>query len=288
MDETERREALADFLRTRRMRLSPEDVGLPPGFRRRTPGLRREEVAQLANIGTSWYTSLEQGRDVNPSEQVLESLVQALRLTDAERRHLFLLALRYVPEQNLPMEEQVSPALEQMVMALDPHPAYITGRRWDVLTWNKTADHIFNFSQATTPYGRNMLWRAFTNAASVHDYEEWAAVARGMVARFRADSARYPGDKAFARLIEDLQKTSAEFREWWSQHDVIGVPNCHKEFQHPTLGYLEFEYVELQVPDNLDLRILVYNATPATVAKLKPLLAADEGGQAQELYAGGR
>jgi transcriptional regulator with XRE-family HTH domain len=276
MDETERREALADFLRTRRMRLSPEDVGLPPGFRRRTPGLRREEVAQLANIGISWYTSLEQGRDVKPSEQVLECLAQALRLTPDERRHLFLLALQYLPAQELPTDEQVSPGLERMVKALDPNPAYIMGRRWDLLTWNRAADHIFNFHTITPPYTRNMLWRIFTNAAARKTSDDWTYRARGLVAQFRADSARYPGDPAFTALIDDLQSTSPEFRQWWSQHDVLSIPNCHKEMQHPTLGYLEFEYVILQVPDNPDLKMVVYTANPATAAKLASVLSSEE------------
>lgn len=276
MDETERREALADFLRTRRMRLSPEDVGLPPGFRRRTPGLRREEVAQLANIGTSWYTSLEQGRDVNPSEQVLECLAQALRLTPDERRHLFLLALQHLPSQDLPSEEQVSPGLEGMVKALDPHPAYIVGRRWDLLTWNKAADHLFNIRTIPPPHTRNMLWRIFSNSEGKDSNTSWAYVARGLVAQFRADSVRYQSDPSFATLIEDLQRTSAAFCQWWSQHDVLSIPNCHKELQHPTLGYLEFEYVTLQVPANPDLKMIVYTATSATVAKLESLLSSHE------------
>jgi transcriptional regulator with XRE-family HTH domain len=277
MDETERREALADFLRTRRMRLSPEDVGLPPGFRRRTPGLRREEVAQLANIGISWYTSLEQARDVKPSEQVLECLAQALRLTSDERRHLFLLALQYLPTQEIPMDEQVSPGLERMIRALDPNPAYIIGRCWDLLTWNRAADHIFNFHNETSPHARNMIWRIFTNPATRKISTDWTYRARGLVAQFRADSARYPGDPAFAALIEDLQHASPEFRQWWSQHDVLSIPNCHKEMRHPILGYLEFEYVTLQVPDHPDLKMIVYTANPATAAKLASVLSSEEG-----------
>lgn len=276
MDETERREALADFLRTRRMRLSPTDVGLPPGFRRRTPGLRREEVAQLANIGTSWYTSLEQGRDVNPSEQVLECLAQALRLTSDERRHLFLLALQHLPSQDLPAEEQVSTGLERMVKALDPHPAYIVGRRWDLLAWNRAAEHVFNIRNIPPPHNRNMLWRIFANSTDKGSNSAWAYAARGLVAQFRADSTRYQGDPSFVALIEDLQRASAEFCQWWSQHDVLSIPNCHKELRHPTLGYLEFEYVTLQVPANPDLKMIVYTATPATIAKLEPLLSSNE------------
>src|SRR6266542_3276725 len=143
MEERERRQALADFLRTRRARLSPAEVGLPAGMRRRTPGLRREEVAQLAHIGTSWYVWLEQGRDVHPSPEVLESLAQALRLTLNERRHLFLLAGQALPQHVLPAEESANPALQQVLDDLNSTPAYAVGRRWDCLAWNKAADRLF-------------------------------------------------------------------------------------------------------------------------------------------------
>ena len=139
MQENERRQALADFLRKRRASLSPDEVGLPPGLRRRTPGLRREEVAELANIGVSWYTMLEQGYDVHPSRQVLESLAGALRLTSNERRHLFLLAGQPLPSPALPGEEGVSPALQQLLEDLNPTPACVIGWRWDYLAWNKAA-----------------------------------------------------------------------------------------------------------------------------------------------------
>src|SRR5689334_14039681 len=147
MDEKERREALGAFLRTRRARLQPTDVGLPVRTRRRTPGLRREDVAELANIGVSWYTLLEQGQDVHPSRQVLESLVQALRLTPAEEKHLFLLAYKELPVHKEVEEEPVSPALQRVVDALDPHPAFIIGLRWDVLAWNRAAELLFNFNE---------------------------------------------------------------------------------------------------------------------------------------------
>jgi transcriptional regulator with XRE-family HTH domain len=152
VDDSERRRALADFLRTRRTRLSPPDVDLPWGSRRRTPGLRREEVAQLANIGTSWYVALEQGRDVHPSEQVLESLAQALRLNEAERHHLFLLAQPQSATNPPPAEETVGHALQQAIDALNPHPTYVLGRRWDLLTWNRAAELVFTFSEIAPPH----------------------------------------------------------------------------------------------------------------------------------------
>lgn len=279
MNDEERRKALAEFLMTRRARLSPADVGLPLRSRRRTPGLRREEVAELANIGTSWYTSLEQGRDVHPSEAVLESLAQALKLSVDERQHLFLLALQHTPTREAPAEEQPGLALQRAVQALDPNPAYVLGRRWDVLVFNKAADLVFSLKDIPPPYTHNVIWRTFSspNSQRIHrDQERWENVARGMIAQLRASYARYPGDPWFAELIEDLQRVSEQFRLWWSQHDVLSVPECHKEIEHSTLGFLEFEQVMLQVPTNPDLKLLIYTATPATLAKLARTLAPNE------------
>ncbi len=168
MQEREYRQALADFLRQRRARLTPAEVGLPSGIRRRTPGLRREEVAQLANMGISWYVWLEQGRDVHPSASVLESLAQALRLTPNERRHLFLLAGQPLPPLSIsPTKESISPALQQVLDDLNPSPAYVLGRRYDYLAWNKAADGLFSISDialdTSSPYPRNLLWRLFTS-----------------------------------------------------------------------------------------------------------------------------
>src|SRR5690348_12579225 len=156
MNEDERRQALADFLRKQRERRSPAEVGLPPGLRRRTPGLRREEVAQLANIGTSWYVWLEQGRNVRPSVQVLESLAQALKLTPNERRHLFLLAGQALPPHMSPTKECVSPVLQQMLDDLNPIPAYVMGRRWDYLAWNQAAEEVLHIPAEGLPYERNL------------------------------------------------------------------------------------------------------------------------------------
>ena len=277
MDEMERRLALGDFLRSRRARLSPADVDLPQGFRRRTPGLRREEVAQLANIGTSWYISLEQGRDVHPSEQVLHSLSQALKLNDDELQHLFLLALGYIPIRMLPPGEEVTPGLQQVVNALDLNPAYIIGRRWDLLSWNSAAELVFAFSHIPPPHTRNVVWRAFTHPFVLQAHRDPAHVeriAQGMIAQFRADSARYPGDPYFAELIADLQQASALFREWWPRHDVLSVPDCHKEMKNHKLGYLEFEQVVLQVPTSPNLRMMIYSASTATSAKIEKALQA--------------
>ena len=269
MEDGERRHLLAQFLRTRRERLAPGDVGLPVGARRRTPGLRREEVALLAGMGASWYTSLEQGRDVHPSEQVLESLARTLRLTADERRYLLTLALRHEPAETAPDAEELSPALRRLVESLDPHPAYIMGRRWDALAWNRAAALVFSMDALTPPHSRNMLWRIFTNPRLREHNPNWERVARFTVAQFRSDYARYPGDPRFATLIADLRRACPEFAVWWSQHDVSGRPDCHKHIRHATLGTLDFEQVTMQPDTHPDLKIVILSAEPTTAALLQ-------------------
>ena len=271
MNERDRRQALADFLRTQRARISPADVGLQPGFRRRTPGLRREEVAELANIGASWYIWLEQARDVHPSPQVLESLAQALRLTPNERRHLFLLAGQSLPAPISPSEESVSPALQQVLDDLNPTPVYAVGRRWDYIAWNSAADRLFAISEATSRYARNMIWRLFTNPA-MRERPHWEQLARSTLAEFRAANARYPGDQWFEELIEDLKQVSPEFSRWWPHHDVRSALDGHKVIEHPALGRLEFEHITLQMFSAPDIRIMIYTPLAETRTKLERLI----------------
>jgi transcriptional regulator with XRE-family HTH domain len=273
MDERERREALAAFLRTRRARLQPADVGLPVRNRRRTPGLRREEVAELANIGVSWYTLLEQGQDVHPSRQVLSSLSQALRFTAAEERHLFLLAYGEMPGKRLMEEEQVTPALQRVVDALNPHPAFLIGLRWDVLTWNRAAELLFRFHEPCPPHARNVVWRFFQHGNRTF-YQEWEKQAQGLVAQFRADYARYPDDASFREIIEDLQQASSQFCQWWEQQNVRGLPDGPRVMKHPMLGWLEFDHVTFQTSFSPDLRVKVYSADPTTASKLEQALSA--------------
>jgi transcriptional regulator with XRE-family HTH domain len=280
MQEHERRLALANFLRQRRASLSPADVGLLPGVRRRTPGLRREEVAQLASIGASWYVWLEQGRDVHPSGQVLESLALALRLTPNERRHLFLLAGQPPPPSGSPLEERLRPARQQMVDALDPTPACVLGSRWDYLAWNKTADALFSIPQAASPYARNLIWHLFTHPPR-GEVPYWEAIARAMLAEFRATSARYPGDAWFEELIEELKRVSPEFREWWPHHDARRTLDGHKVIEHPTMGRLEFGHFNLQTMSDPDIKVMIYAPDIPTRAKLERFLEAASAAQLQ-------
>src|SRR5579859_294521 len=271
MDERERREALAAFLRTRRERLQPAEVGLPARNRRRTPGLRREDVAELANIGVSWYTLLEQGQDVRPSRQVLSSLSQALRLTATEERHLFLLAYEEWPGMRRAEEEQVTPALQRVVDALDPHPTFLIGRCWNVLAWNLAAELVFRFHEPCPPHSHNVVWRFFQSESRA-SHQEWEKQAQSLVAQFRADYARYPGDASLREIIEDLQQASPLFCQWWEQQNVRGLPDGPRVIDHPALGRLEFDYVTFQTPLSPDLRVKIYSASEASASTLEQAL----------------
>jgi transcriptional regulator with XRE-family HTH domain len=260
------------------MRLSPEQVGLMHGGRRRTPGLRREEVAQLANVGVSWYTLLEQGRALHPSSQVLQSIAHALQLTSDERQHLFLLADQHHLVEAHVSREQVSPALRRVLDGLNPMPAYIMGSRWDFLAWNTAAEQTLLLAQSVPPYSSNAIWRMFANPLSRHLYaSRWEEVAQKVLAEFRAESARYADEEWFKRLIADLQRVSSEFCAWWPRHDVRGRSDALKEIEHPLVGRLVFEHTTLQVPTQPELKVMVYTPLPetATLEKLQQLL--DQG-----------
>lgn len=269
-----RRREFGAFLRSRREKLTPASVGLPDGFRRRTPGLRREEVALLAGVGTTWYTWLEQGRDVRASAEVLTALADALRLDPAERRHLFTLSDR--PPAEIPSRgpEDVPDALRRMLASLSGQPAYILGRRWDVLAWNAAAVALFGDYGLLQGDARNTIHRVFTEAAHRQLLVDWEIVAANSLAMFRADSARYAGDPDFERLIATLNHASPEFRAWWPRQEVLRPLTGHKRLRHPEGGLMTFEYTALAVMDRPDMKLVVYTPMDedGTSARLKELL----------------
>ena len=267
-----KREALAEFLRTRRERLSPEDVGLSSGGRRRTPGLRREEVALLANVGISWYTSLEQGREANPSEPVLEGIAEALRLSPEEEWHLFVLAGRIPPPCITPPAEEISPALRRVLDDLRASPAYAVSARGELAHWNAAAGAVFGLASGVPPHERNLLWQLFVNPSARERYASWEETARTLLARFRAEFAGHPGDARFVRLVEDLKRESAEFREWWPRYDVAGEAEGREEIVHPGVGRIVLEHTTLSPPEDPDLKVLVH--TPASEADADKLAGA--------------
>jgi PAS domain-containing protein len=274
-----RRQELADFLRTKRASLQPEHVGLPDGGRRRTPGLRREEVALLAGVGTTWYTWLEQGRDVRASLDVLEAVSRALQLTAAERAHVILLGRgEQAPPCKAPAEK-VSPTLRRLVENLGPGPAYLLGRRWDYLAWNKSFERVFSWEPGPEALSRNHVWLWFMDPGRrTLCSGDWAASARLLVAKFRGDSARNIGDPAFEELISALESSSPEFRKLWKRHEVAGSGDGHKELIHPEVGPLAFDHAVFRHGETGDLRLILY--TPScehdTRAKLAALLSETE------------
>ncbi len=270
---TARRE-FADLLRSRRDRLQPADVGLPAGARRRTRGLRREEVAQLAGVSATYYTFLEQGRDVRPSHQVLAALAGALRLSAAERAYLYQLArLSPAADDSVPAES-VAPAVADMVARLDPYPAYLKGRRWDVLAANRAARALFADWPAYPPEDRNMLWWAFTDPAARQVYVDWENEASAMLARFRTAAARRPDDPDFADLIDRLHQASPEVRCWWPRHDVLPVAGGTKRLQHPALGAVTFQHTVLLVADQPDQTLVSFSSADISLDQLARLAAA--------------
>jgi transcriptional regulator with XRE-family HTH domain len=254
------RRELAALLRSRRERLQPEDVGLPAGSRRRTRGLRREEVALLAAVSPTYYTFLEQGRDIRPSAQVLDALAQALRLSVAERTHLYHLAHGVPPADSDAEAESLDPAVAALVSRLDPAPTYVTGRRWDVLAANRGARMLFADWPALPRDERNMLWWMFTAAAAREVYVEWEREAAALLARFRSAAGRRPADADFRHLIDRLLQASPEARAWWPRHEILPLSSSGtKRLRHPALGVTEFQHVVLQVVGHPDQKLVTFS-----------------------------
>jgi transcriptional regulator with XRE-family HTH domain len=267
---TARRAELADFLRDRRARVTPQSVGLLANGRRRTPGLRREEVAQLAGVGLSWYTWLEQGRDIKPSAQVLDALARVLRLDTGERAHLFHLARVELPLPAGDYPREAPPELAAIVDGLLPNPAYLIGPRADVLAWNRAATAMLGEPTAAPDGVPNLLWWLFT-AKEPRD-EQWRGTARAMLARFRAEHARRLGDRDFAALLDALEQASPDFRAWWPHHEVLTEQLGTKTIEHPRVGTLRLHHLQSAPTSHPDLRLTQFvpadDATRAALARL--------------------
>ncbi|MGH2915382.1 MAG: helix-turn-helix transcriptional regulator [Solirubrobacteraceae bacterium] len=268
-----RREELADFLRRRRAVLKPQDVGLPDGGRRRTPGLRREEVAHLAGVGTTWYTWLEQGRDVRASLDVLEAVARALRLTPAERTHLLLLGRGEAPPP-CRSTERASATMRRLVENLGPNPCFVLGRRWDYLAWNAAASALLGDFAAVPRAARNHAWMHFMDPARREMFTDWAQGSRLLVAKLRADHARHLGDPEFDQLITALRNSSPEFCKLWRKHEVAHSGSGRKTVIHPVVGTLVFEHAVFNPQEAPGQRMVLYSPLPEedTPAKLARLL----------------
>jgi transcriptional regulator with XRE-family HTH domain len=272
---SEGRRELAEFLRNRRARLSPVDVGISPGARRRTPGLRREEVAQLAGVGVTWYTWFEQGRQIQVSAHFLENLARALRLDAAEREHLFALA-HHRPPPLVPVSSTASPALQRMLDSL-PNPAHVKTARWDLVAWNRPLAVLFGDYARIAPPWRNTLWLLFTDPICRRLMPDWEKDLRRALARFRLDFGRSGDDPAFHQLIDELDAASPEFHRWWPQHDVDGFGEGLKRFVHPELGEIEFDHNAFMVENASDLRLIIYTPAPGESIRKARELFGDPG-----------
>ena len=246
---------LGDFLRARRDRLPPRDVGLAGGRRRRTAGLRREEVAELAGIGVDWYTRLEQGRSVKPSEETLGALATALRLTKAEARHLRTLVKAAARG---PFVRETAPEAVRRIVEAINLPAYVTGRRWDVIVWNDAADALFGFSSRREE-DRNTLLYALTSPKAREVFgAAWANEAQRMLALFRGIFDMYADDPAFVELVERLRAGCPEFEGWWARHEVREPSGGQKILVRPETGPLRLDYASFQSNDNPDLKLAIF------------------------------
>jgi len=258
-----RRDELAAFLRAHRDALRPEDVGLPRGRARRTPGLRREEIAMLAGVSVTWYTWLEQGRPINASVDVLEALARALRLDDAERRHLLTLAERpSTAGPHEPIIEDAPDALVRLITAMEPSPAYVLGPWFDFLAWNRAESLLYPTIDRLQPPERNLLWVVFAEPSARALIADWDEQARRLLAEFRALTAHVREEPAVIELVERLHDRSTTFAEWWSEQDVAGFQTRLRRYHHPNAGELVFEYQQLTPSEWPGLRVAVQLPVP--------------------------
>ncbi|MEU8783055.1 helix-turn-helix transcriptional regulator [Streptomyces sp. NPDC048637] len=259
----DQRRQLGAFLRSRRERLTPDEVGLPQTGRRRTPGLRREELALLAGISATWYTYLEQGREIRASEQVLTALAEALRLDRHERAHLLQLAGHPAaadPEEHEPLKDAVAvvPSL------LQPNPAYIIGGNYDVLSHNRAADELFpRLIDHAAERSANFVRWVFLEPVARDVVVDWEPEARGLLARLRTQAGRHPDDPRYTRLIDELNEGSPEARAWWRQYEVQARHSGRKRLRHPGRGPVEYAYTAFHLAEQPDQTLVVYVATAA-------------------------
>lgn len=263
---------LGDYLRDRRTRLDPAAFGFSTA-RRRTRGLRREEVAQRANISSTWYTCLEQGRGGAPSADVLDRISRALMLTDVEREHLFLIGLGRPPEVRYRKSDDVSPRLQRVLDALEPSPALIRTAIWDVVAWNRAATTMLTDYGALPPEQRNILRFIFLDPRARAAQYDWESVARFVVGAFRIDASRAGATAEVEPLVDDLCRRSREFATLWRDNNVQGPHGDGvKRIRHPVLGQLMFEYSAFVVDGRADLTMVVYNPVmPEDAERLRAL-----------------
>jgi transcriptional regulator with XRE-family HTH domain len=285
----ERRREIADFLKTRRMRRQPEELGLPRGRRRRTPGLRREEVAAAAGVSAEWYTWLEQAREVRPSAQVLTRIADALRLEPHEARHLLTLGGYAIPASGPDSARPVSVSLrlQRLIDQMEYGPAWVLGERWDIVAWNRAASVIHGELASLQGIERNSLYQLFLGNRMRSMLVDWETHCRLCVAKLRGTYAGRVDDPWFNELVTLLRTRSAEFERWWNQNDIETWQEGVKHYEHPDAGRLVFDFTVLDVLDERmsSLRLVAYVPAPGTGTreKMENLLGEPEPLPAAEL-----
>jgi transcriptional regulator with XRE-family HTH domain len=255
------RAELAEFLRARRDAVTPEHVGLPRGGgHRRTPGLRREEVAMLAGVSVTWYTWLEQGRRINASPDVLAAIGRALRLEEAGIEHLK--ALAQPSPSPVPGPQEAPSALVRLIESMEPAPAYVLGPRWEFLAWNGAQARLYPRMGELQGLERNLLWVLFADPYTHHLIVDWDIHARQALAEFRAATTAHRGDPEFIELVGKLQSESDEFAAWWPEHVVSQFETRLRRFEHPAAGLLTFEYQQLAPVEWPGLRVVCQLPVP--------------------------
>lgn len=277
MSEKDRRQELAKFLRVRRAQVKPGDVGLPDGVsQRRTPGLRREEVSQLSGIGLTWYTWLEQARDISTSRQVVDALARALQLNTEDRHHLAVLA--GVGDPARPAGEQVSEAVRRMVDGVSPNPAYVINARFDVLAWNRAQTALWLDLDSVPAEDRNLVWLMFTEPTVRLLLRDWTNSARSLLAQFRATAGRHPGDQRVVDLTRRLKAASPLFSDWWDGYPVAEFAIELNVLDHPEVGELRLDLMHLTPIDEPTLTVVLQTPHSPQDAQRLAALCAPPGG----------
>lgn len=264
---------LGTFLRDRRMRLDPATFGFQVG-RRRTPGLRREEVAQRANISPTWYTWLEQGRGGAPSAHVLDRIATGLMLTEPERDHLHILAFGHPPEARYRQPEGITPRLQRVLDAMPLSPAIVRTATWDVVAWNAAATVILTDYAKLPKDRRNILRMMFSDERVRAAQDDWLSVARYVVGAFRADATRAGAGAEIQRLVNELSASSPEFKALWDDNEIAGFRDGIKRLHHPVLGPIELEFSTFAVEGRSDLNMMVYSpANPEVMEQFQTMIS---------------
>jgi transcriptional regulator with XRE-family HTH domain len=271
MADVVQRDELGVFLRARREATDPASAGFAPGRRRRTPGLRREELAQLAGVSVTWYTWLEQARDISVSRSVIASLARVLRLSPTERAHLFTLAGLALPAES-PHPPVVDPVLARLVGTLHPNPAYIANPWWDLLAYNDAYASLLGGLDQRSPAERNILWLTFTESRGAGLFLDWDGEASSLVGQLRVNLARHPDDPRGPELLATMRAADAKFRRLWDEHTISRFETARKHLRHPALGPIALDYTKLRAVADDQLSLVAFlPADDESVTKLDRL-----------------